>query len=180
MASQVREAEESFFLLSPVTLRHTCLTSLQRPLTSQTDSDLIIAISRKGSTVKQLAKYKPNVPIMAFVPTPQIGRRLVMHRGVYPIVMESTAADDEHERVVEAMRTAKVRRGLSLEELSPSPKKKSLTQFSRSRLRKSGGSCPTTGSLSSTLSCGIWRASLRRPRQTVSKFSPCEEQNTQF
>ena len=110
MASQVREAEESFFLLSPVTLRHTCLTSLQRPLTSQTDSDLIIAISRKGSTVKQLAKYKPNVPIMAFVPTPQIGRRLVMHRGVYPIVMESTAADDEHERVVEAMRTAKVRR----------------------------------------------------------------------
>ena len=30
-----------------------------------------------------------------------------MHRGVYPIVMESTAADDEHERVVEAMRTAK-------------------------------------------------------------------------
>lgn len=76
-------------------------------MAKQTNSDLIIAISRKGSTVKQLAKYKPNVPIMAFVPTPQIGRRLIMHRGVYPIVMQSTDTDDEHERVVEAMRTAK-------------------------------------------------------------------------
>ncbi len=74
----------------------------------QTDSDLIIAISRKGSTVKQLAKFRPNVPIIAFVPTPAIGRRLVMHRSVYPIVMESTVREgDEQERVVEAMRTAK-------------------------------------------------------------------------
>mmetsp|Transcript_27355 Transcript_27355/g.51870 ORF Transcript_27355/g.51870 Transcript_27355/m.51870 type:complete len:566 (-) Transcript_27355:73-1770(-) len=101
-----RRKEMSEAILSNATsLESICMAAVN--MASQTDSDLIIAISRKGSTVKQLAKYKPNVPIMAFVPTPQIGRRLVMHRGVYPIVMESTAADDEHERVVEAMRTAK-------------------------------------------------------------------------
>jgi len=76
-------------------------------MASQTSSDLIIAISRKGSTVSALAKYRPNVPIVAFVPTAQIGRRMVLHRSVYPIVMESTDTDDEHTRVVEAMRTAK-------------------------------------------------------------------------
>ena len=76
-------------------------------MATQTASDLIIAISRKGATVAALAKFRPNVPIVAFVPTAQIARRMVLHRGVYPIVMESTGVDDEHARVVDAMRTAK-------------------------------------------------------------------------
>jgi len=88
------------------TLESICSAAVQ--MASQTDADIIIAISRKGSTVKQLAKFRPNVPIMAFVPTPSIGRRLILHRGVYPIVMSTTATEhDEHERVVEAIRTAK-------------------------------------------------------------------------
>ncbi|GMI47418.1 hypothetical protein TrCOL_g3679 [Triparma columacea] len=87
------------------TLESICSAAVQ--MASQTDADIIIAISRKGSTVKSLAKFRPNVPIMAFVPTPSIGRRLILHRGVYPIVMSATATDDEHERVVEAVRTAK-------------------------------------------------------------------------
>jgi pyruvate kinase len=87
------------------TLESICSAAVQ--MASQTDADIIIAISRKGSTVKSLATFRPNVPIMAFVPTPSIGRRLILHRGVYPIVMSQTATDDEHERVVEAVRTAK-------------------------------------------------------------------------
>ena len=80
-------------------------------IAEQTDADLIIAISRLGATVQKLAKYRPGVPIMAFVPNCAIGRRLVLHRGVYPIVMEKAnfggSGGTEHDRVVEAMRTAK-------------------------------------------------------------------------
>jgi pyruvate kinase len=86
-------------------LESVCAAAVQ--MASQTSSDLIIAISRKGSTVSALAKYRPNVPIVAFVPSAQIGRRMVLHRAVYPIVMENVHGNDEHDRVVEAMRTAK-------------------------------------------------------------------------
>jgi len=74
----------------------------------QIEADLIIAISRKGETVRRLAKYRPHIPIMAFVQTPDLGKRLVLHRGVYPIVMDAAAqVASEHDRVVESLRTAK-------------------------------------------------------------------------
>ena len=73
----------------------------------QIEADLIIAISRKGDTAKRLAKFRPHIPIMAFVPSPELGRRLVIHRGLYPVVMEnSSSIKNQHDRVVESLRTA--------------------------------------------------------------------------
>jgi len=52
----------------------------------------IIVISKDGSLANIISKFRPSVPVLAFVSNEKIGRLLQIHRGVYPIV-DQTVAD---------------------------------------------------------------------------------------
>lgn len=47
----------------------------------------IVAITRTGKTAQRLSAEKPNVPIIAIVPSEETARKLVMYRGVVPLVV---------------------------------------------------------------------------------------------
>ena len=46
----------------------------------------IIVISKDGSLATTISKFRPLVPILAFVSSEKIGRLLQIHRGIYPVV----------------------------------------------------------------------------------------------
>jgi pyruvate kinase len=46
----------------------------------------IIAMTSTGKTAKYLSKFRPNVPVMAYLDNAKLGRQLIMHRGVHPLL----------------------------------------------------------------------------------------------
>ena len=58
----------------------------------------IIVHSMSGATAKDVAKYRPQVPIIAFCHTPKVGRMLQIYRGIHPVVLpakeEAEVADE--------------------------------------------------------------------------------------
>lgn len=48
----------------------------------------IICLSRNGNTAIRVARYHPDVPIVAIVPNQKIGRFLQIHRAVHPVVAD--------------------------------------------------------------------------------------------
>jgi len=55
----------------------------------------IIVLTRKGTSAETVAKYRPNCPIMAFTPSPKVGRQLMLRRGVHPVVVDSLERDNK-------------------------------------------------------------------------------------
>jgi pyruvate kinase len=56
----------------------------------------IIVHSHSGDTARDIAKYRPHVPILAFAHTQKVGRMLQLYRGVHPLVLppaEEAAVD---------------------------------------------------------------------------------------
>jgi pyruvate kinase len=52
----------------------------------------ILVITEDGQLPRLVSKYRPNVPILCFCPTQKVGRQLMLHRGLHPIVMSDSAA----------------------------------------------------------------------------------------
>jgi len=48
----------------------------------------ILMISRKGKFARAVARHKPHVPVLVFCTDPQVGRRLQLHRGLTPIMLQ--------------------------------------------------------------------------------------------
>ena len=65
----------------------------------------IICLSRNGNTAINVAKYSPDVPIVAIVPNQKIGRFLQLHRAVHPVVgdrdLSSTTDTERYGTAVE-------------------------------------------------------------------------------
>jgi pyruvate kinase len=51
----------------------------------------IVAVTRQGKTPRVLSALRPNLPILAVAPTDVLARRLVLHRGVEPMVTDVNA-----------------------------------------------------------------------------------------
>jgi pyruvate kinase len=82
---------------------------IQRPVATVTDAlshatcetahDLgaaaIISATASGSTALAVARYRPLCPIVAVTPSPMVQRRLVLVRGVYPLLGKRAANTDE-------------------------------------------------------------------------------------
>jgi pyruvate kinase len=56
---------------------------------------VIVAFTQSGSTARLLAKYRPEVPILAFSPSEQIRQRLCLCWGVVPKTIRPTQHTDE-------------------------------------------------------------------------------------
>lgn len=73
----------------------------------------IIAITRSGNFPQLLAKYRPNVPIVTFVPDAKTARLLQINRGIYPVLspqdvdLTSQSTLSSNERCDLAIRFAK-------------------------------------------------------------------------
>lgn len=51
---------------------------------------LIVVLSNSGATARLVSSFHPNIPIMAFCRSQKVGRQLILHRGVYPVVHEDS------------------------------------------------------------------------------------------
>eukprot|EP00529_Nitzschia_sp_RCC80_P016095 CAMPEP_0113488324 /NCGR_PEP_ID=MMETSP0014_2-20120614/25959_1 /TAXON_ID=2857 /ORGANISM="Nitzschia sp." /LENGTH=655 /DNA_ID=CAMNT_0000382035 /DNA_START=137 /DNA_END=2104 /DNA_ORIENTATION=- /assembly_acc=CAM_ASM_000159 len=66
--------------------------------------DKIIVITKSGRVARAVARHKPTVPVLAFCTDPQAARRLQLHRGVTPIMLQSP-----HDPMVPETSMAKLR-----------------------------------------------------------------------
>ena len=53
------------------------------------NAKVIVLITMSGKVAKAVARHRPTVPVLAFCTDPQVGRRLQLHRGITPIVLQS-------------------------------------------------------------------------------------------
>lgn len=53
------------------------------------DAKLIIAITTSGKVARFVASHRPTVPVLAFCTDVQVGRRLQLHRGILPVMLQS-------------------------------------------------------------------------------------------
>lgn len=49
----------------------------------------IMLITRTGRVARAVARHKPPVPVLAFCTDPQVARRLQLHRGITPIMLQT-------------------------------------------------------------------------------------------
>ena len=54
----------------------------------------IVAVTREGNTARMLAALRPGAVILAATDRPELARRLLLHRGVVPVVVELGASVD--------------------------------------------------------------------------------------
>ena len=55
-------------------------------LADRGQADAIVAVTREGNTARMLAALRPNATIFAATNRPEVARRLMLHRGVVPVV----------------------------------------------------------------------------------------------
>jgi len=59
------------------------------------DAKAIISATRTGYTARMIAKNHPNVPIIATTPNRRVRNRLLLSRGVYPVLIKQMRNTDE-------------------------------------------------------------------------------------
>ncbi len=75
------------------------------------NAKLIIVITSSGKVARVVASHRPTVPVLAFCTDVQVARRLQLHRGIFPIMLQSRLDPLAQETRLatlraEAMRTA--------------------------------------------------------------------------
>ncbi|KAL7544177.1 hypothetical protein ACHAWF_007550 [Thalassiosira exigua] len=75
------------------------------------DAKLILVITKSGKVARFVASHRPTVPVLAFCTDVQVARRLQLHRGIMPVMLQSdldpTAQGTRMATLrAEAMRTA--------------------------------------------------------------------------
>ena len=63
-------------------------------LANRGDARAIIALTRGGSTARQLSALRPRAPILAATDREDTARRLLLHRGVVPIRLDLGSSVD--------------------------------------------------------------------------------------
>lgn len=51
-------------------------------------AEAIVAVTRQGNTARMLSSLRPGVAIVAATPDARVARRLLLYRGVFPVVVE--------------------------------------------------------------------------------------------
>ncbi len=57
-------------------------------------AEAIVAVTRQGKTARVLSALRPELPIFAVTSDERVARRLMLHRGVEPIVLEQALLDN--------------------------------------------------------------------------------------
>lgn len=54
------------------------------------NADKILLITASGRVARAVARHGPSVPVLSFCTDPQVARRLQLHRGITPLMLQST------------------------------------------------------------------------------------------
>jgi len=92
-------------------------------LASQMNTKAMVTSTLSGDSALRLSKCRPNVPILAFTPDPEVERRMSLFWGVYPQPMSMLkASDDIFDKMVHEIKRGKLaKRGDLLVMVSQSP-----------------------------------------------------------
>ncbi len=71
------------------------------------DARAIVVFTARGATAKNVAKYRPPVPIYAFTPSDESARQMALIYGVTPLVAANVGSTDEMIEVMEKMLKAR-------------------------------------------------------------------------
>ena len=63
-------------------------------LAAEGPASAIVAVTRQGKTARVLSALRPNQPVFAAVPNDRLARRLVLHRGITPVVVAARGDGD--------------------------------------------------------------------------------------
>lgn len=97
-AERVRALTPQVKPQAPTTRAATIAGAVSRATVStaqEVNAAAIIAPTVSGSTAKKLARYRPNVPIIAVTPSPVVHRQLALYWGVYTILGRRMNTTDE-------------------------------------------------------------------------------------
>jgi len=60
----------------------------------------IIIMTSTGRTAKWLSKFRPSVPVMAYVKNAKLGRQLILHRGLHPMYFKKSGSEEGTDEAV--------------------------------------------------------------------------------
>lgn len=86
----LEEGESAKFEFEATTSAVESIASSAVKTANEMKAQLLIVLTETGYTARQVAKYKPNVPVMCFTTNKKVGRQLQIHRGLLPVVPDST------------------------------------------------------------------------------------------
>ncbi|ETV97041.1 pyruvate kinase [Aphanomyces invadans] len=103
MLAIIKEGENfmsRFPISPPVVTGRDSLASAAVNVAYELKAKLIVALTKDGTLARDVAKYKPSVPVMSYTPSRKVGRQLQLHRGLYPVVSESMTLEEALEDAV--------------------------------------------------------------------------------
>ena len=83
------------------------MTDAARRVAHEVEATAILCLTRSGFTVRAIARYRPQVPILGFTPDPRVRRQLSISWGATPLPL--TAFAENEDMVREAVTTARDR-----------------------------------------------------------------------
>jgi pyruvate kinase len=101
--AEARVSHRDFSDMPPLTLddRHVVIEAIAHPiveLASRLDSRGIIVFTTTGETPKYIARYRPGVPVIAVTSSYEVVTDLLLHRGVYPALVNFRLREPEDKR----------------------------------------------------------------------------------
>jgi len=75
--------EKTFYMESVEALTYSAVRASQ-----ELNAVCIIVMTSTGRTPKLLSKFRPSVPVLAYVEDAKIGRQMILHRGVHPLLFK--------------------------------------------------------------------------------------------
>ena len=66
--------------------QHAAIAKAAVAAAEEQDAAAILVLTNHGTLPPLVSAYRPNVPILSFCPSAKVGRQLMLHRGVHPIV----------------------------------------------------------------------------------------------
>ncbi len=96
-------------------------------LASQTNAKAIVTSTLSGGSALRLSKYRPEIPIFAFTPSPEVARRMNLYWGVSPFLMPMLSQkEDLFVAMIKKVQAEKlVKKGDLFLMVSQSPRKQS-------------------------------------------------------
>lgn len=93
-------------------------------LSHSTDAQAIVVITKSGQTAREIAKFRPTIPVIACAPTASVRQKLSLNFGVSPVLAAFTDPETTIEAGIAAARKAGLlKKGMRVVLLSDAPAK---------------------------------------------------------
>ena len=109
-AASIRATNDDDAAIDPSVVGTNALTESAREIALQTGARAIVCVTRSGFTVRKVARFRPEVPILAFTPDERVVRHLALTWGTSPMPAPDRPTADE--AIADALSLSKAKHGL--------------------------------------------------------------------